>query len=166
MVGNNYGMDSRRISRDLVSQNLRNINFLVIFSIFHFGGWGPIKVDDLVTSPINQFRDYFIRNRLEKLVPVINITSPRTSKTEKQIDQTVFKPWHLAEIWVSKNPGLVSGSPPGGLYFQKWPPKQNIFLEMPENIKNRYLLTKWLHFLCLFIVFFFPPPPIPIPTPA
>ena len=55
-----------------------NMNFLVIFSIFHFWGWGPRKVDDLLTFPINQFRDYFIRNRLEKLVPVINITSPKT----------------------------------------------------------------------------------------
>ena len=103
----------------LVSQNLRNINFLVIFSIFHFGGWGPRKVDDLVTSPINQFRDYFIRNRLEKLVPVNYRFPTGNKKTLKQIDQTVFKPRLLAEIWVSKNPGLVSGSPPGGVYFQK-----------------------------------------------
>ena len=91
-MGNNYGMDSRRILAPSGLTKPGNINFLVIFSIFHFGGWGPIKVDDLVTSPNNQFRDYFIRNRLEKLVPVINITSPRTSKTGKTIDQTVFKP--------------------------------------------------------------------------
>ena len=77
-MGNNYGMDSRRISRDLVSQNLRNINFLVTFLNISLGGWGQRKVDVLLTSPINQFRDYFIRNRLEKLVPVINIKSPRT----------------------------------------------------------------------------------------
>ena len=29
-------------------------------------------------------------------------------------------------IWVSGNPGLVSGSPPGGSYFQKWPPKNPV----------------------------------------
>ena len=33
-MGNNYGMDSPRILRDLTSQNLRNINSLLIFSIF------------------------------------------------------------------------------------------------------------------------------------
>ena len=120
-MGNGVGTRSAKLSAHLALQNSRNITFLVIFSIFHFGGCGPRKVDDLVTSPNNQFRDYFIRNRLEKLVPVINITSPRTLKSEKIIDQTVFKPWLLAEIWVSKKPGFVSGSPPGGLYFQKWP---------------------------------------------
>ena len=82
----------------------------------------------------------------------------------KTIDQLVFKPWLFAEIWVSKNPGLVSGSPPGGLYFQKWPPKKN--LEMPENLKKRICLTKWLPFVCLHLVFSSPHPPIPIPTPA
>ena len=52
--------------------------FLLFSQYFTLEGVGPTKVDDLVTSPNNQFRDYFIRNRLEKLVPVINITSPRT----------------------------------------------------------------------------------------
>ena len=34
-VGNSYGIDSPRVSRDLVLQNLKRINFLFIFSIFH-----------------------------------------------------------------------------------------------------------------------------------
>ena len=50
----------------------------LLFSQYFILGLGPIKVDDLLTSPINHFRDYFIRNRLKKLVPVINITSPKT----------------------------------------------------------------------------------------
>ena len=33
-MGNNSRMDSRRVSRDLVLQNLKHINFLLIFSIF------------------------------------------------------------------------------------------------------------------------------------
>ena len=70
MVGTNYGMDSRRILAPSGLTKPENIICLVIFSIFHLGGWGPRKVDDLPTSPINQFRDYFIRNRIEKLVPV------------------------------------------------------------------------------------------------
>ena len=63
-----------------------NINFLVIFSIFHFWGWGPRKVNDLLTSPINQFRDYFIRNRLEKLVPA-NYRFPTDNKKNIKINR-------------------------------------------------------------------------------
>ena len=37
VVGNNYGMDSTRVSRDLVLRNLKNIKFLLIFSIFQWG---------------------------------------------------------------------------------------------------------------------------------
>ncbi len=43
-----------KFSRHLTLQNLRNINFLVIFSILD---GGPRKVNDLLTSPNNQFRD-------------------------------------------------------------------------------------------------------------
>ena len=80
-----------KLSRHLTLQNLRNINFLVIFSIFHFWGWGPRKVDDLPTSPINQFQDYFIRNRIEKLVPV-NYRLPTGNNKHQKIGQIVFKP--------------------------------------------------------------------------
>ena len=107
----------------LVSQNFRNVNLLVIFSIFHFGGWGPRKVDDLVTSPINQFRDYFIRNRLEKLVPVI--TSPRTSKTE---ETKSTKPFSNLDFWPKCGfPKIRDLSPvaPQGVYISRNDPKQN-----------------------------------------
>ena len=52
----------------LVLQNLKTLIFL-LFSQYPSWG-GPKKVDDLLTCPINQFRDYFIRNRIEKLVPL------------------------------------------------------------------------------------------------
>ena len=77
-MGNNYGMDSRRILAPSGLTKLEKHAFSCYFLNISFWGWGPIKVDDLLTSPINQFRDYFIRNRLEKLVPVNNITSPGT----------------------------------------------------------------------------------------
>ena len=73
-VGNNSWMDSAFVWRHLVPQNVGNIIF-VIFSIL---GWVQQKVNGLGTSPRNQFRDHFIRNRLEKLVPATNITSPGT----------------------------------------------------------------------------------------
>ena len=76
-VGNKCGTYPPWLSRHLTLQNLRNMNFLIIFSIF--GGGGPRKVNDLLTSPINQFRDYFIRNRIEKLVP-LNYRFPTDNK--------------------------------------------------------------------------------------
>ncbi len=55
-------------------------------------GGGLRKVDELPTSPNNQFRGYFIRNRIEELVPLNWNFASQTLKTEQQIDQTVFKP--------------------------------------------------------------------------
>ena len=59
-------------------------------------------------------------------------------KSLKEINQTLFKTWHLSEIMVSKNQGLVSGSPSGGLYFQKMTPEKQI----PEKMENR---KRWKH---------------------
>ena len=84
-MGNKYGMDSRRI---LAPSGLTKF---LLFSQY-VGGGGPKKVDDLLTSPINQFRDYFIRNRIEKLVPLNWNFAPHTLKSEKIIYRTVFKP--------------------------------------------------------------------------
>ena len=40
--------------------------------------------------------------------------------------QLVFKLWFCVEIRVSKNPGFVPGSPPGGVYIpEKTPPKKH-----------------------------------------
>ena len=39
-------------------------------------------------------------------------------------DQTVFKPWFFAEIWVSKSPGFLPGSPRGVYISRNDPPKQ------------------------------------------
>ena len=70
-------------------QNLRNMNCLVISSI---SDGGPRKVNDLLTSPSNQFRDYSIWNRIEKSVPQHWNFAPRTLQTIQQADQPVFKP--------------------------------------------------------------------------
>ena len=134
------------------------MNFLVIFSIFHFWGWGPRKVNDLLTSPSNQFRDYFIRNRLEKLVP-LNYRFPTDNK--KPLNKST-KPFSNLDFWPKSGfPKARVSSPvaPRGFIFPEMTPKKNIFLEMPENIKNLHFLTKWLPLLCIFIDFLFPPPP-------
>ena len=57
-------------------------------------------------------------------------------KSLKEINQTLFKTWLLSEILVSKNQGLVSGSPPGGLYFQKMTPTNK---NVPKRWKNEKL---------------------------
>ena len=47
-------------------------------------GLGSKKVNDLLTSPKNQFRDYFIRNRIEKLMPQLWNFPPQTLKISKK----------------------------------------------------------------------------------
>ena len=42
---------------------------LFLFVIFSILDWGPKQINVLLTSPRNQFRDYFIWNRIEKLMP-------------------------------------------------------------------------------------------------
>ena len=73
MVGNNSRMDSRQIiaTSDLTKPQTHSFSCYVL----NIGG-DPRKVDDLPTSPNNQFRDYFIRNRIEKLVPLNGNLAP------------------------------------------------------------------------------------------
>ena len=62
--------------RDIWSRKTSETLFLfVIFSILDLG---RKKNNGLAICSKNQFPDYFIRNRIEKLVPVTNITSPGT----------------------------------------------------------------------------------------
>ena len=80
--------------------------FCLLFSQY----WvGVEQINVLLTSPSNQFRDYFIWNRIEKLMPQLWNFSTQTLKILQNTDQLVFKPWLFAEIWVSKNPGFVHG---------------------------------------------------------
>ena len=142
-MGNNYGMDSPRVSRDLVSQNLKTLIFL-LFSQYPSWGGGQQKVDDLLTSPINQFRDYFIRNRIEKLVPVNYRFPTGNKKTSKKST----KPFSNLDFWPKSGfPKTRVSSPaaPRGVYISRNDP-QNKILEMPENIKNLHFFTKWLPF--------------------
>ena len=46
-----------------------------------------------------------------------------SSISHQHIFSKIFPIKMKTGILVSENPEFVSGSPPGGLYFQKWPPK-------------------------------------------
>ena len=91
-MGNNYGMDSRRILAPSGLTKPENSKFLVIFSIL---GGVQEKSIDLPTSPINQFRDYFNRNRIEKLVPV-NYRFPTGNKKHQKKST---KPFSNLDFW-------------------------------------------------------------------
>ena len=87
-------------------------------------GGGPRKVDDLPTSPINQFRDYFIQNRIEKLVSVNYRFPTGNKKTSKTIDQTVFKLDFWPKSGFPKTRVSSPVAPPGGVIFPEMtPPK-------------------------------------------
>ena len=115
-VGNNSWTHPPFFSRHLVAQNLRNINFLRIFAIFP---WGPTKNH---MSFYNSYPIKFVTMlKRSALKSQCHCQKFRTGfqKIIKRNQPNRFQTRLFAEIWVSKNPGLVSGSPPGGLYFQK-----------------------------------------------
>jgi len=123
------------------------MNCLLIFSILD---GGPRKVNDLLTSPSNQFRDYSIWNRIEKLVPQHWNFAPQTLKTFKRNRPIRFQTRFFCEIWVSKNPGFVPGSP-RGVYISRNDPKTKYFPVILANHQKTSFLIKWLPFLCLFL---------------
>ena len=130
-MGNNYGTHPPFLSRHLVPQNLRNIIFLFIFSILD---GGPRKVNDLLTSPSNQFRDYSIWNRIEKLVPQHWNFAPQTLKTLKKTYHVVFKLDFLVKSGFPKNPpGICPRQPPGGFIFPEMTQQNSDYIGQPSK---------------------------------
>ena len=86
-MGNNSWMNSAFVWRHLVPQNVGNIIFVCYFLNI---GFGPNKVNGLAICSKNQFRDYFIRNRLEKLVPLNWNFAPQNFKTPKNKPTNLF----------------------------------------------------------------------------
>ena len=121
-VGNNSWTHPAFFSRHLVPQNVGRIIFVSYFPILD---WGPNKVNVLLTSPSNQFRDYFIWSRIEKWMPQLWNFSPQTLKTLKQTDQLVFKPWLFSKFGFPKTLDLSMDFPRifhGGLFLGlSWP---------------------------------------------
>ena len=146
-VGNNSRMDSTRVSRDLVLQNFKNMMFLIVFSLFP---WGSKKnhmslynsytinfVTILIRTALkSEYHWKIFRNRVQE---IIKINQPNTF-------QNLTCEWNYG----FQKPGSRLRQPPGGLYFQKWPPTQNVFLGTCKNIKNLYLLYKMASFVMLF----------------
>ena len=129
------------------------LTFLLLFQyrvvIFSILGGGPEKVNDLLTSPINQFRDYFIRNRLEKLVP-LNYKIIKNQKNIKINRPNRFQTLTFGRnLGFQKNPRFVPGSPPGGLYFQKRPQKINKSGNARKHQTSSFfdkMATSFMHF--------------------
>ena len=88
VVGNNSRMDCPRVSRDLVLQNIKNISFLFISSIFQWGV--QQKVACLFISPGNKFQDHSHQNRLNKLVPLKDL-SKQGSEIHKNNKSNTFR---------------------------------------------------------------------------
>ena len=107
-MGNNSGIHPPFL-RDIWSRKTSETLFLfVIFSILNLV---QQKVNGLAICSKNQFRDNFIRNRLEKLVPVTNITSPGTKKTEKKKPTNLFSNLdYFGPIWGAP-PRIFQGFP-------------------------------------------------------
>ena len=92
------------------------------------------KVNDLLTSPSNQFRDYSIWNSIEKLMPQLWNFAPQFLKTSNKNRPIRFQTRLFGEVWVSKNRGFVPGSPPGGFIFPEMtPPKKSSNIGQPSK---------------------------------
>ena len=123
-MGENSWMNSH-FFRDIWSHKTSETLFSsVIFSIL---GRSRTKVNVLLTSPSNQFRDYSIWNRIEKLVPQHWNFAPQTLKTLKTTDQSVFKLDILVKSGFPKTRDLSPTAPPGGFIFPEMTPKRNSF---------------------------------------
>ena len=122
VVGNDYGTHPPLLSRHLVPQNLRNIHFLLIFSIFP---WRPTKSHmSFCNSYAINFVTVLIRSSLKNSATE-NICKPGFRKSLKEINQTVFK----LDFWPKSGfPKTRVSSPvaPRGVYISRNDPQKKI----------------------------------------
>ena len=128
-VENNSRTHPPLLSRHLTLQNLRNINFLVILLILV---GGPRKVNDLLTSPSNQFRDYFIWNRIEKLVPLNWNFAPQTLKKYNESTNLFSNLAFLPKSGFPKTQDL-SPAAPRGVYISRNDPTKIFVWEIGKT---------------------------------
>ena len=164
MGGKSFLDSSPFFSRHLVPQNVGNIIFVCYFLNI---GSEPKKVNVLGTSPNNQFRDYFIWNRIKKLMPQLWNCPPQTLKTLKQTDQPGFKPWLFwtpVQYWeINKQQNNVSDvlwdqmSRKKGEWVQELfpthPTYHNPMFMNPKQLLWRFLDFSVFHFLPSFFSF-------------
>ena len=129
-MGNNYGTHPPFFSRQLVAQNLRNIQFIFIFSILD---GGPRKVNDLLTSLSNQFRDYSIWNRIEKIVPQHWNFAPLTLKTLQETTKLFSNLYFLPKSGFPKTRDLSPAAPGGFIFPEMTTPNKSGKLQKHKN---------------------------------
>ena len=106
---------------------------LFVFVIFSILDLGPKKTKDLLTSPKNQFRDNFIRNRIEKVVPLNWNFSPRALKTSKKRTNPFSNLDFLPKSGFPKTRDLSPAAPRGFIFPEMTPTK--IFSCNPSGLR-------------------------------
>ena len=143
MVGINSRINSLQLSRNLVALEMQNIDFLLISSIFQ---GSPRKVECLRTCHITFSTGLFSSEPPQTIVPMKDVSTSSFFKNNlKPINKLLFETLLFSEMRVSKNQGLVSGSPPGDL--KKMTPTK-IFSE--QNVKPPFVVEMGT-LLCLFL---------------
>ena len=133
-VGNDSRMDSRQIIATSELTKPQKHTFSCYFPNIVGVGGGPRKVDDLPTSPNNQFQDYFIRNRIEKLVPLNWNFAPHTLKTEKN-RPNCFQTFTFCRNLGFQKLGICPRYPPQGVYISRNDPPRKKNWEMSKTSK-------------------------------
>ena len=104
MVENNYGTHPPLLLRHLTLQNLRNINFILVFSKQSIPGLFYLEPHRKVSATTLELRATNFKN--------------------SENNQAVFKPCFFAEFWVSKTRDLSPASPRGVYISRKDPPEK------------------------------------------
>ena len=141
-MGNNYWTHPPFFSRHLVPQNVGNITFVCYFLNI---GLGSKKVNGLGTSPKNQIRDYFIWNRIEKLMPQLWNFSPQTLKTLQKTTNLFSNLDFWPKSGFPKTRDL-SRQPPGGFIFPEMTPKTKYFPIILANHQKTSFFDKMASF--------------------
>ena len=134
MVGNNSRVDSRQIFATSGLTEPQKHEFSCYF--LNLGSESK-KVNDLLTSPNNQFRDYSVWNRIEKLVPQHWNFAPQTLKTVHKTAKFVSNLDLLPKSGFPKNRDL-SPAAPGGFIFLEMTPTKN--LGNGKDIKHHHFV--------------------------
>ena len=150
-MGNNSWMDSPFFVRDIWSHKTSETLFLfVILSILD---WAQQKVNVLLTSPSNQFRDYFIWNRIEKLVPLNWNFAPQTLKTLQETTKLFSNLNLLPKSGFPKTRDL-SPAAHRGVYISRNAPPKNKYGKWQKHQTSLLfdeMASFFMPFLCLFL---------------
>ena len=141
-------MDSSRLFfREIRSHKTSETLFR--FLIFPILGRDQHKVNGLGTSPKNQFRDQFIWNRIEKLMPQHWNFSPQTKKTFEKTTNPFSNLDFLSKSGFPKNRDLSPAAPRGVYISRNDPPKKS---ENYRKHQRSSFVDKMATFCIIFLV--------------